>query len=122
MFDVYFSCGIIHCERGNPKPLDEIPMDDLIDVLTSLDERLKRIEATIATPSASSVQREWYSVGEAAELLNKAAFTVREWCRLDRINARKRHAGRGNSTEWMISQTEIERILNHGLLPRNLKS
>lgn len=62
-------------------------------------------------------RKQWYSPAEAAEILGKSAFTVREWCRLNRINARKRPTGRGDAQEWEISDEEIERIKNHGLLP-----
>ena len=42
----------------------------------------------------------------------KAEFTVREWCRLGRIHAEKRAAGRGNSTEWQVSHAELLQIRN----------
>ena len=84
----------------------------LLDVVTRLD----RIEKSLASPSAS-IAKEWYTVAEVAEILEKAPFTVREWCRNSRINADKRHTGRGRSLEWMISHSELERISNKGLLP-----
>ena len=92
-------------------------MENLIEYLLRIENRLERIESVLETQSLN-IEKEWYSVSEAAELLKKATFTVREWCRLDRINARKRHSGRGLKSEWMISKTEIERISNHGLLPK----
>jgi hypothetical protein len=65
----------------------------------------------------NSRNKEWHSVAEAALILGKAEFTVREWRRLDRINALKRDCGRGGKREWMISHQELERIRNKGLLP-----
>jgi hypothetical protein len=54
---------------------------------------------------------------DIAALLGEAEFTVREWCRLGRINAEKRPCGRGNAQEWMISHEELERIRAKGLRP-----
>jgi hypothetical protein len=49
--------------------------------------------------------------------VGKAPFTVREWCRLDRIKAEKRRSGRGAYPQWVISHTELERYQREGLLP-----
>jgi hypothetical protein len=65
--------------------------------------------------------REYYSVDQAAECLGRRPFTVREWCRLRRINAEKRKTGRGRSTEWAISRAELSRIEKEGLLPLRLE-
>ena len=82
-------------------------------------ERLERIENLLATLLAQPQRtREWFTTAEAAEILHKAEFTVREWCRLQRVKAEKRACGRGTSLEWIISREEIERIQNEGLLPR----
>jgi len=62
--------------------------------------------------------QEFYSPGEAAALLGKAEFTVREWCRLSRVHAEKRRSGRGRSLEWVISHAELVRIQKEGLLPQ----
>lgn len=61
--------------------------------------------------------REHYSIADAAEYLGKAEFTVREWCRLGRVNAEKRKSGRGRSAEWVLSHAELLRIEKEGLLP-----
>ena len=61
--------------------------------------------------------KDWYSPVEVAEILGKKTYTVREWCRLQRVKARKRPTGRGDADEWEISHDELERIKNHGLLP-----
>ena len=61
--------------------------------------------------------QDWFSPAEAARLLVKRPYTVREWCRLRRINSRKRPGGRGDTDEWEIAAEDIERYRNHGLLP-----
>jgi hypothetical protein len=61
--------------------------------------------------------KEYYTTAEVAEILGKAEFTVREWCRLSRVYAEKRLSGRGRAKEWIISDEELNRIRNEGLLP-----
>lgn len=80
-------------------------------------ERLSRIETLLLTLVNQEPPKEYYSTTEVAEILDRAEFTVREWCRLGRIWAEKRQCGRGTSKEWMISHEELQRIRNEGLLP-----
>jgi hypothetical protein len=65
--------------------------------------------------------KEFYSIADLAKHLRKAEFTVREWCRLRRINAEKRRSGRGRSHEWVVSHAELLRIEKEGLLPLRLE-
>ena len=93
-------------------------VEDRVDVVyPELIERLKRIEAAIDSLASQKTMKEWYSTAEVAEQVEKAEFTVREWCRLGRIRADKRPCGRGSSQEWMISHEELQRVRNEGLLP-----
>jgi hypothetical protein len=91
-------------------------------VETELLERLTRIEETLGRLANKQSTKDWYSVAEVSSVLDKAAFTVREWCRLGRIRASKRRCGRGSSLEWMIGHDELVRIRCEGLLPRQNKS
>ncbi len=80
-------------------------------------ERLDRIESTLRILLQQRIEQSYYSTSAVAKILGKSEFTVREWCRLDRIHAEKRPCGRGNSKEWMISDGELKRIQAEGLLP-----
>ncbi len=85
--------------------------------LTALLERLDRIEAVLQTLVQQKTVKDWYSTGELAQFLGKAEYTVREWCRMGRIHAKKRQYARGAYPEWLISHEEMQRIQNEGLLP-----
>ena len=87
------------------------------DPLQVLNERLTKIEAVLSTLVTEKFHKDFYSTAEVAEMLGKAEFTVREWCRLGRIRARKRRCGRGKFQEWMIANDELLRFRNEGLLP-----
>lgn len=86
-----------------------------IDDLTT---RLARIEQTLDLLVQQRTIKDWYSTAEIAQLLGKAEFTVREWCRLGRVRATKKKCGRGIASEWVISHEELTRVRNEGLLPQ----
>lgn len=79
--------------------------------------RLAKIESLLASLVEQRTVKDWYSTAEVAAILGKAEFTVREWCRLGRVNAEKKKCGRGISGEWIVSYTELQRVRNEGLLP-----
>ena len=85
--------------------------------LDDLTTRLARIEQTLDLLVQQRTIKDWYSTAEVAQLLGKAEFTVREWCRLGRIAAKKKNCGRGVAGEWIISHEELTRVRNEGLLP-----
>lgn len=95
--------------------------DDLRPMLTQVLARVRSTEAIqqeLRDLILSQRQiKDYYSPAEAATVLGKAEFTVREWCRLERVHAQKRRSGRGRSLEWVISHEELQRIQREGLLP-----
>jgi hypothetical protein len=103
-------------DGGNRTLADEI--STIKAMLTLVRSGIDEIRSTLSDRAS---KKEWYSPAEVADLLKRRPFTVREWCRLQRIHARKRSTGRGDADEWEISQEELERIKNHGLLPRPTK-
>jgi hypothetical protein len=86
--------------------------------------RLNRIETALATFQTMltalldrETVREWYTTEQFANLVGLAEFTVREHCRLGRLNAEKRRSGRGAYCSWVISHQELQRYQQQGLLP-----
>ncbi len=84
------------------------------DILT---QRLDRLEQMLETLLRQQTVKDWYSTDEAARILGKAEFTVREYCRLGRLRADKRQSGRGKFPAWVISHQELLRYQREGLLP-----
>lgn len=92
-------------------------MEEVLHRLNEVLHRLGLIEEGLGVLVSQQPAKEWYTTAEAAELLERAEWTVREWCRLGRVNANKRLCGRGVSQEWIISHHELMRFRNEGLLP-----
>ena len=88
-------------------------------VVAELAQRLIRIESKLEQllSNREEANQAYYSTADVARILGRADWTVREWCRLGRVNAEKRVCGRGSSKEWMISHDELQRIKAEGLLP-----
>ncbi|MBX9679117.1 MAG: hypothetical protein K2X38_10175 [Gemmataceae bacterium] len=82
----------------------------------TLENRLGRIETLLAALVERQQARDWYSVEEFARAVGKAEFIIREYCRLQRLNATKRHSGRGAHAAWAISHEELQRYQREGLL------
>ena len=110
-----------HIASGRTEELVEAVTLSHGELLKQISKVTNQFEEAQGESSQQNTVKEWYSPKEVAELLEKSPFTVQEWCRLDRINARKRPTGRGDAKEWEISREEVERINNHGLLPRPTK-
>ena len=91
--------------------IDPAAIADLASRLASIELKLEQLIAARAETA-----QQYYSTADVARIMGKAEWTVREWCRLGRINADKRECGRGSAREWMISHDELERIKSEGLL------
>lgn len=85
--------------------------------LTTVLDRLDRIEAAVTELVRQRTVKDWYTTEEAARILGRAEFTVREWCRLGRVHAEKRRSGRGAFASWVVGHDELLRYQREGLLP-----
>lgn len=100
------------------KPDSEVPveLEDTNYCFNWIRQELGQIKSLLMTlPNRLQVQS-WYSTEEFAQHVDKAEFTVREWCRLGRLKAEKRQDGRGANKAWSIAHAELERYRKEGLL------
>ena len=87
----------------------------LQESLAELKDELAEIKASLInlpTPQQQLTTRENFTVPEFAAKVDRAEYTVREWCRMGRI-----HAEKLDDEEWRIPREELARYLDHGLLP-----
>jgi hypothetical protein len=85
---------------------------ELLEEMTCVVEKVDRLEK--ATQLA--VEKETYTVEEAAGRLNRAPWAVRQWCNLGQAKATK-VGGRGRRGEWRITHEELTRLQNEGAKP-----
>lgn len=108
-----------HSLNGNQEIAERI--EGLEKSLTQLVGRMERIENVLVELHSLVTNRqtikESYTTQEVAKILGKKPYTVREWCRLQRIKAEKTMCGRGSEIEWRVSHEELVRYQNEGLRP-----
>lgn len=97
-------------------PAIRVDLDQLPHPSPPLQVRLATLEENVQELIQEHPGREWYSVEEFAELVGKAEFTVREWCRHGRIRAEKQPGGRGSYASWVIGRAELDRYRAEGLI------
>lgn len=81
-----------------------------------LDARLSRIEHMLALLVERQPEQSWYTVAQFAAIVGRGTFTVRQWCNLGRIAAKRSQSRCGPSHQWVISHQELERYRGEGLL------
>lgn len=105
--------------RNGPRCSENLT--EVLNRIESLESQVNELESVLHELRDLLVTqrtvKDWYSTIEVAEILGKKPYTVREWCRLQRVNANKALCGRGCEEEWRISHEELTRISNEGLLP-----
>ena len=102
-------------EAALPKIMTGSP--GLENHLITMGQCLERIETMMTAIFKKQKVQDWYTTREIATLVDKAEYTVREWCRNGRMLGEKQGSGRGASQAWVISHAEIQRYQKEGLLP-----
>lgn len=107
--------------NGRAATESKTELESLLAVLRQIDDRLAELDSRLCelanAVAIRPAEKEYYTTQEAAKILGKRPYTVREWCRLARVRAEKALSGRGIDEEWRISHEELMRIHNEGLLP-----
>jgi hypothetical protein len=106
--------------RGRKAALEPEELDKLHAVLHAVnqaEERLAALEKAVALLVSQRTVKDWYTTQDISTMLGKAEYTVREWCRLGRIKAKKAPCVRGGEQEWRVSHEELLRYQKDGLLP-----
>jgi excisionase family DNA binding protein len=88
-------------------------VNELFQRIDRLTERVLSLERKIDALVVGRSDRAAYTTEEAAVLLRRAPWTVREWCRHGRVRARKRPG----TDKWVIPREELDRVQAEGLLP-----
>ncbi len=97
----------------NAEQKEKNKVDDIRELLLTVNGKL---DALVARETV----HETYSTREFADRVGLAEWTVRNYCRLGRLNARKKKSGRGLSLEWTLQNEELERFRREGLLIQRL--
>ncbi|GAB5407259.1 MAG: hypothetical protein Aurels2KO_54900 [Aureliella sp.] len=99
----------------------DMAVEQLVSEIAELKKEIGQLQQTITELRSMLVSetkdKESYTTKEVAQILGRKPYTVREWARLQRINAFKAMCGRGSEEEWRVSHEELVRIQNDGLLP-----
>ena len=80
------------------------------NLMTAIEDLRGKLDALVGQPQTC------YSTHEFAERVGLSDWTVRNYCRLGRLKARKKLSGRGAHPEWALDSEELERFRRDGLL------
>jgi hypothetical protein len=97
--------------------VDRLQEASAVEKLDFLTKRVEEMDEKLDMLIQQRTVKDWYSTAEVAQILGKAEFTVREWCRRDRVHAVKKGSGRGQHLSWVMSHAELLRIQRDGLIP-----
>lgn len=90
-------------------------MSDIAKNIDRLADRIESLEKRIEAVVVGRLDKEWYTTEEVAVLMDRAPWTVRQWCLQGRVRAKKR----SGTDRWVVSRDEVERLMNEGLLKQS---
>jgi len=84
--------------------------------LAAMDGKLDEIRHSLVEQRANQLEKEWYTIAEAADATGFTPYTLRQRCNLGVIPEkwREKHYRTG---VWRIRREAIDHIRNHGLPP-----
>lgn len=85
-------------------------MNEILEYLGRIEKQLEDILFRLNQLEGKSTEKLWWSPEELATVLKRKPFTVREWCRLGRIQAEKDEYSR----LWRVPDEEAKRLLGGG--------
>ncbi len=77
-------------------------------------KRLVELVESLLKQSKLTIQKEAYTTKEVAERLERAEWTVRQWCNLGKVPEAYKVHGKGRNGEWRIPHEAVVRIQNKG--------
>lgn len=82
----------------------------------TIEDVMAKLEAIEQQIAAYLRPKAHYTIAEAAVLLHKTEYTVREYCRLGALQATKTNLGCGQHRQWRITAEELARFQQLGKL------
>lgn len=83
----------------------------------TIEEQLREIREKLDMLLSAQAVREHYTVAQAAAILGRSEYRIRDHCRNGRIKASRRMESHGPHREWVISHEEVMRCQREGLRP-----
>jgi excisionase family DNA binding protein len=94
-------------------------VEELDQRLAAIETSCARILALLQGGGGPPPTGDLYTPAEAARLLRRSTWTIREWCRTGKVRALRTGFTRGKAHEWAIPAAEVEKLLAIGVVKEN---